>query len=361
MPLVFIRSHIRIWACLLISLIGLFLRFRLYWNKPFWNDETYQLAQTQGAFKPFWKWNFYGDFTVFPGDYLLTYPFIRFFPEWEWGLRIPHVIATFALFILFYFLCCRHLKSIGGFIVAFLILAFNATLINHSFEFRPYAVLPVLAVGTLLFMEYLVDDSRQRNFWSDFGGVLFLIFVTMFHAYGFYMIFFSVLLIFFTQLDRQSFKELLLQRGKYIVRVIVVCGLIWLWYAIGSKVTFKISPDRFAGTDIHPFRYIPHPLLEPVGFAKGVIGNLTGNKYLYVFLLGLVGIFMGGKERVRYQVRFLMCLIIIPLFLMLTLTLMGGYYFLQRQFIWVMPLWALFLAQQWDYFFARISFRQNTP
>jgi 4-amino-4-deoxy-L-arabinose transferase-like glycosyltransferase len=341
-------------SCFLISIFGLLARFRAFWNKSFWNDEAYQLAKIKEVFRPFWNWNFYGDFTVFPGDYVLTYPFVQLFPTNEWGLRIPHVIATLLLFPAFYFLCRRHLKTWGGFVIAFLLLAFNATLINHSFEFRPYAVLPVLAVTVLFFIERLVVDLHQYSRWQRGWIALFLIFVAGFHAYGIFMIFLSFLLSLFVSLEKNSFQKIFERVGSYVGVVLVMCFLVWLWYAIGSKVTFKISADRFAGTDIHTFRFIPHPLQDLTGFLKGIVGNLTGNKYMYVLLLGLSGLFAVQNKETGFQWRMLMYLIIIPLFLMLILSMMGGYYFLQRQFIWVMPFWALLLAKQWDIFFIRL-------
>ncbi len=78
----------------LFSALGLFLRFDNLRQRQLWNDEIFQLSNTLGAFKPFWKRLAYGDMTSFPGEYLLTYPFAAVFHDNKWGLAVPHILAT---------------------------------------------------------------------------------------------------------------------------------------------------------------------------------------------------------------------------------------------------------------------------
>jgi hypothetical protein len=85
----------------LMSLWGLSLRYQCLAERELWNDEIYEIQQTLGAFKPFWKKIQYGDFTFFPGEYWLTYPFVNLFPYSKWAMAVPHILSRNGRIVMF--------------------------------------------------------------------------------------------------------------------------------------------------------------------------------------------------------------------------------------------------------------------
>jgi len=199
--------------CFVFSAWALFLRFKATYERILSNDEVYQLIRTVGSFKPIWLRNYYGDFSCFPGDYLLTYPFITFFlgqidsktdpflfknvivlDAHKWGLLIPHILVTILGFYVLYLLCRRYFKNTWGYIVAFAVVCFNSHLASHAFEFRSYAFLPTLSLASFYFIDLLFCqyDNLGRTKKVLIGA--FLLLVACFHVFG---IIFLVLSIFY--------------------------------------------------------------------------------------------------------------------------------------------------------------------
>jgi hypothetical protein len=340
-------------VCALLSIAALGLRFKYYWGREFWTDELNQLIHTKGPLIPFWRWQSFGDVTTFPGDYLLTYPFICFFSEVRWVLRVPHAIFTVLFFYVFYRLCRRYLNTWMGFFIAFLLVALNATLIHHSFEFRPYPVLPALAVIMLYCWERILIDQHIYEIYQKILIAIFCAFVSSFHAYGFYIISISFMYCFFVALQKYGFNKI---KEKGYCGMMLVLGFgIWVWYVLGTMHITPLGINKFANSDLHTFRFIPNPMADLMQFLKSILGNLTGNRYLYILLLGLFIFYPIKSSEFKQQLRFCFFLVILPIALILVSSLLNGYAFLQRQFIWVMPFWALLLAKQWDIFFTKFK------
>jgi len=100
--------------------------------------------------------------------------------------------------------------------------------------------------------------------------------------------------------------------------------------------------------NIHTFQYIPNPLVNFVGFLKAIFGNLIGYKSLYFLLIiMLLSLILPHKNRNK-QIGFFLLLIVIPITLNLLSSLIIGYWFIQRQFVWVMPFFAFLLGWSVD-------------
>jgi len=179
-----------------ISLWALYLRFQRLAARELWNDEIYQLKQTVGPFKHIWGRNDYGDLSCFPGDYVLTYPFVRFFGDNKWGLAIPHILITIIGFYFLYLIGKRYFKTIWGFVVAFAVVCFNQYLIFQSFEFRPYAVLPTLALASFYLIDTVFTEYSFLGRWKKFFIGLFFILTIWFHAFGILIILFPLFFFF---------------------------------------------------------------------------------------------------------------------------------------------------------------------
>ncbi len=343
----FLKYH-RIILCTLLAFIGLFLRFKTLANRNIHQDEEYQflLSSEQALnFLNIFSRNYYGDFSCFPGDYILNYPFIRIFGLSKWGLAIPHILATVLGFYLLYLICSRYYKTTAGYLVAFSVVVFNSNLIYHSFEFRPYAVLPVMALATFYLTGTLFSKFDRLTNAQKILLTAFYIYLASFHVFA---ILFFVLSAAFFLADARSFKNVDKGLLTYVAGIFVVSSLIWLWYSslnlgLGGKQDLFTLFDR-----MNVFEYIPNPLVNPVGFLKSIVGNLVGQKKLYPLLLGMVSLFLPRNRDRWQQWGFFLIFMVIGIQLIFLVCLLKNYWFLQRQFVWVMPLFAFFLGWCWD-------------
>ena len=105
---------------------------------------------------------------------------------------------------------------------------------------------------------------------------------------------------------------------------------------------------NFTLRGIQTFEYIPNPLSEPIAFCRAIFGNLMGFKKIYVLMAGMLLTFLLPHQARLKQAGFLLIMIGIPLQLLLLADLQKSYWFIQRQFVWVMAFYAFFLGWCWD-------------
>lgn len=343
-------------AAFLISAWALYLRWRCLAARDLWNDEVYQIGMMTGPFKPFWQRLVYGDFTCFPGDYLLNYPFLKILKldqpgisfevlnHHRWGLAIPHIVATILGFYLLYLICRQYYKTLWGYIVAFGIVCFNQNLIFHSFEFRPYAVLPTLALASFYLSGVVI---RQRDTLTILKKILigiFFIAIIWFHAFGILIVGSGLLFYLLDELSRRSWRDVARSHFKFLGIIFIIALPVWIWYATGNPLRVSREIDFLFDT----FKFIPSPAVNPLGFLKAIVGNLMGEKKLYFLLVGLaLGFILPHSDR-RKQIMLSFAVILVPITALFLNDLIKEYMFLQRQFVWVMPLFAFFLGWCWD-------------
>ncbi len=78
----------------IFSVWGMILRVKTFVNRELWLDEIRQLGFTLEHFRPIWlRDDPTLDITSYPGDYLLTYPFIKLFGTDKLA-AIPHAMIT---------------------------------------------------------------------------------------------------------------------------------------------------------------------------------------------------------------------------------------------------------------------------
>lgn len=100
----------------------------------------------------------------------------------------------------------------------------------------------------------------------------------------------------------------------------------------------------------YPFDYYPNAANDFVHFVRQVLCNLRGDKsHGQKFLeLGIwFSIIFSQKDRFKL-IGFFLLMIILPITVILTLAIYEKYWFLDRQFIWIMLLYAFFIAWCWD-------------
>jgi len=330
-----------------ICLYALFLRLIKLYRHTLWSDEYYQLNQMLGSFTDLLKSLRYGEYCSYlSGELYLIFPFFKLFYYNKWGLAIPHIIATVTGFYLLYLIGKRYFKSIWGFAVAFVLLCFNANLIEHATEIRVYAILPTLALGAFYALDLFVNSTGPVSKKKEAATGIFLIFIIWFHAYGILMVLSPFLFLLLSARKRTDFRIILRRALRFIFIVLCVAMPFWIYSVFGEH----LAPAQY-GIDV--FQFIPSPSADFLGFLKGVFGNLAGYKVLYFLLIGLFFPFFFALKERENQIFFILPMILFPILLILFLDIKNRYCFIQRQFLWVMPWFAFFLGWTWDSLFYR--------
>ena len=335
------------------STLALFLRLNKLAHHELWVDELNQLNVMRGSF-----WQLINDLprgelnSYLNWDHFLIYPFFKIFSFNKWGLAIPHILATILGFYLLYLICRLYFKTIWGYIITFSVVCFNSNLINHATEIRPYAVLPTLALASLYLSELLINRIDLSPIRKFFIGMFFIL-IICFQAYGVFIVFLSLVFVLLNKPRTRSFASFFKSISKTMLFVFLIAMPFWIFCVFGP---FHI---RFELIKRNVFEFIPNPCNNITGFLKGIFGNLVGFKKLYFLLVSLIFPFVFPyKERVK-QISFLVIMIFFPILLILISDLMSGYWFLQRQFVWVMPYFAIFLGWSCDSFVSYFSEKLN--
>jgi len=344
-----LKKYFQLFVVILICSAAVYLRFQNLAGRELWNDEIFQLSQTVGPFKAIWGRETYGDMTCFPGDYLITYPFAKFFgaDKNKWGLAIPHFLMTLLGFYFLYRLGQRHFKTICGYVIAFGVVCLNQYLIFHSLELRPYGVLCTLALAAFYYTDILWRENKNltvgQKYWI--GGVL--IGIIWFHAFGIIIVLCPLFYGLLVQRINPEFKSIFKDVLKFLLIIFLVAIPVWLWFVSANPL--KFTRETYLSMGINTFTYIANPL---DGFWKffnrTVFYHLIGFKQLY-FLLGIlvISIFVPFTEKAM-KFGFFLTVVLLPITIILSVDLVNGYWFLIRQYIYTAPLFAFFLGWLWD-------------
>lgn len=336
------QKYFRPFLVIVICAYALYLRLVKLANHELWSDEYSQLNHMTGSFMDLLKSLRRGYASYLSGDYYLIYPFFKIFSYNKWGLAIPHIIATILGFYLLYFICKRYFKTIWGYVITFSIVCFNATLIWHATEIRAYAVLPTLALAAFYLSQELVNQNVTMSTKKKWAIGVFFVLVIWFHPYGIAILSLPVIFSLLTKRKDKNFNIILKDTSKLLIIVFFVAMPFWFFSVFSPR---SISWRNF---NINTFRWIPNPLEDIIGFLKAIFGNLVGYKKLYFLLIGLtIPFFVPYKDRFL-QIAFLVITVFIPIGLIFSADVITEYWFIQRQFIWVMPFFAFFIGWSWD-------------
>ena len=329
---------------------GLFLRLDRLDKRELWNDEFFQIHQIQADFGksyPFLsRTTTYGDHTSYPGEYLLTGYFLKKYGVDKWKLAIPHLaVVLLGMFFLF-LLMKRYIRTPMGWLFCLTIFMINGNLVYYAFEYRPYAVLPTLSLGMLWWAHRIFEAPVLR--WPERIIIsLFMFGCGIYHAYGILFVLLPIGYLagvhYWKERDIQKLTERL---GIFWVPLVLTC-LAWGWYASAN------ATGALVNSKVETFQYIHNPLLKPWKFFKGTVGNITGDGYdwMYPMLLAPTVMTWVRHRQQAAQNIFLVVLVIVPFAAILAVDVLSRYWFLQRQFVWIIPLWALYIGWCWDSFY----------
>ena len=325
---------------LLITALGLYFRFDRLNRRDLWGDElTFHNMRWNGTTR---TWDkplpevLLDNLKIkqFPGDILLLWPFYRVFGLNKWALAFPRILLTILGFYLLYRAGKQYFKTVWGYLIAFLIFSFNNNLIFHAFEIRPYGILVTLSLASFLMMKSVVEDEVP-SLLKRIGISAFIWLTLLFHFYGSFILLFNYS--FHLVAARGRF------RGKIILRNVKDYGFgvllalpLWLYFTFGFSSSYM---------NWDPYEYIPQGVIS---LFKGVVGNLIGFKPAYVFLPAMIVPFIVPYEERWQQIQFFLIFVVIPVGIIFAVSVIAHYYFIQRLFVWVMPLFVILLGWVWD-------------
>ena len=314
----------------------------------------FQLAKMQRKNVSIFKRDgFYGDHTAFPGEFLLHYPFLKLSGIFESNIKvvphgvnlemlrvenltkeqmtiilIPKIAVTVLGVFLFGWLCVANIGSWIGILIATLIFTFHPNLIAHGIEFRPYGILPELAIFNLLLSSLDIENIKK---WRVFLYCPLIFFTFVYHAYGILIAGLPILW-WYIQSGRMP------RIPKIIIITFVLSFLAWAYYA--SFNSFGITPNHIQ-SKVDPFAYMPLDILP-----EKIISILFGHMLFYIVLAPIVLLCLIKYKR---NILFLSLLIVLPIVMIIIVDLKTSYWIHPRQWIWVIPFFAIFVGKQFDY------------
>ena len=325
----------RFWVALIIFFIGSWLRFDCYQTKHPDQDELFELSSIlgKGSKTVFDNKAFYGDHTSFPGEYLIYALSIHWLgktPRIDVGrmevtgmesrdflkLAVIKIVLWVISFWLLYSVCVSSMSAWGT-VLAMAIYGFNFQMVYHAFEARPYSVLPVLAVLNLWL-------SLRK--YKTFGAVLHVItifFTCIYHAYG----------------PMIAFLPCLFAADKRILFTVPVALGLWAYYA--SYSTFGMTPNGVQSV-VGLFQYFPKQK-----FFEKLMVNLSGGSLIFYALVPLLAYTL-VKGWTRADWTFFGVMVVLPILLIFLVDWKTHYWFHPRQFVWVIPFFAVFCGGQVD-------------
>jgi hypothetical protein len=122
---------------------------------------------------------------------------------------------------------------------------------------------------------------------------------------------------------------------------------LFIWYFSGTWW------EAIRGGGINTFDFYPNPsssLSDFSRFFRQISFNLMAHKHYGQKHLALgvwIAFLLPHRDRLK-QIGFFLLMIVLPIELILSSDLSSGYWFLDRQFVWVMSLYAFFLGWCWD-------------
>lgn len=330
-----------------------YMRFNYRWVHEIQGDEAVTvkgLSQSYVSwitnFIPTWDFHFHG-------AYLLLYPIGHFISVDKFIVGIPYILLS----LLFYYLFARvnwarlmgldnsheWISSKWANVLACFLIAYNNTLIIYAFELRPYSVLCLLML-VALFVSWKIVAQNRLNVWL----ICYAFLIISFHNYGFFMLIVGLSYCVSFRLFLESTKggSWIRRVGSYWPAVInllmaTVCSYPFFWLYQTRPVLRTHLQMNF---DVH--QYIHAGIAGAVQVMAIYYGFRSDFKWvrLIIVLLVACGVFLFIYQKKWAPILFVLILVIGPTYAIYLQDLRLKYWFIQRQFLWVIPFHAAFVG-----------------
>lgn len=348
-----------------ILLLGTALRFfHFLYNRSLWMDETYLCSSLVHMN--------YGELATKALDYQQKAPIgflwlvklpINLFGNNEMVLRIIPLIAGIVSLFLFRGVCKYFLKPAGQ-LVALSLFAFAPALIYHSVEIKQYATECLATVIALhLFIRYKDSNEwKDRILWGIWGALtLWFSFSVIFVLGG---IGTGISLYLILKKNWKSFFINAVPFSIWLISFIVNYALFTHKHAESQWVVyfFKVYDNfmPFPPHSVQQLKWFPRNFLEMMDYPLGVVWNLQGfvpgfiAKILSVPVLPSVLLFTGIFTLALNHKRNFFVLLF-PVLFMLLASGLYLYPLLERFWVFIAPVFILFIATGFDEYQGKIK------
>ena len=343
----------------LIVFFGVFLYLRFHWrvsNLELVGDELALIKATQMKF--FYFLTHYAGTSEYhlPGSFLLVYGMAHWIGNGLLVVSIPFYLISSAAYWLIALINWRRILDLNELkdhlagwinVIACILITYNSSQIIHSFEARPYSTLTLLSL-LALWLSWAAYSAQK----FQFRHLVSFVSIAIFHNFGLLM--------------------LLISGGYWILRELVSCDrkIGGLRNAIGKSLAFakvysvgsvlsmafiaffilKSPIFSLANTTVsfgrNTFEYIQsgwRGAIQVVAIYYGFFGWLKLLRFLLLLCLA------GGTVWLVHRKKWValispLVLVILPTFIIYGSAVLSNYWFIQRQFVWVMPYWAVYNA-----------------
>lgn len=323
---------------LLTSFLLIILIFLRIWTRnqyPLWADEIEEISHLISFRHLIFEYlpTIPG---ALPGHYLLTLPLNYIASNNKFILGLPGLAAhLFVFFLIPYTISLLQIADKKNVPLIALItrigFVLDPRLTYQSMEVRPYSVLPLLWVISVILCSHLFRlKDKQGNTINFIAHILILTFFTiivfMWHFYGLIM----VVTIYLFMLSQQSGNKIdLILKTKSIYPLIlstIICLPLWKYFTQG------LSQYRH-----DTFEFIPI-ILKMIENQNNLVLFFSVLFLLYLFrnyLLNQINRILLNQSIRKQILAILFYMVFIPIFIIFILDLLQPYYFLYRQFSWV--------------------------
>lgn len=321
-------------------LLVILILLRLYSRNlnPLWEDEIEEISHLKTVSHLILQYlpSIPG---ALPGHYLLALPMNYIAPGNKFILGIPGLLTHIGVFLLIptaiYHLRIVSKKDIT--FVSFIARAgfvFDPRLIYQSMEIRPYSILPLLWIASVIICSKLFELENDRKKVKDkvLHFLLLIVPITAifsWHFYGFIML----TTIFLFMRSQQKSKTLLTISVYPIIISAMISIPIWKYFTSGLS---QYHHDTFLFLSYLPKMNSIYTL-PTIGIAIGIMLFITililSYKYR-TYLLPQAKEFLHNRV-ILLIIKLIFCTVLLPIIIIFILDLVQPYYFLYRQFSWV--------------------------
>ena len=340
-------SRTQVFALLSIFSIFCFLRLKYRFRPEFFSDELHTISGFQHPFADYLLQYLPRNEFHYPLDFLLMYPIGHWISSSQFAIMIPHLLAMVLFFVLLVVINWQKVLSLSFSspdpkwlnILAALMMTFNETQILHSLILRPYAILSLLAIVAIVLAEAVLGAER-----FNVGLVFMISGFIVFHNYCLLMFCIGIGYIGMKSLKSLTFSSFasLLKSRMCSIKIITLGILLSVPVLAVYHQAPALRPEYLANSQIDPHQYIKPGL-------KGWIQVLAiyyGFIPFRILLLSLTvfGTLLFVVEKKWKPILFLLMWVVIPTLLIYIVDVRMKYWFIQRQFLWVMPFHAVYVA-----------------
>jgi len=187
---------------------------------------------------------------------------------------------------------------------------------------------------------------------KNFFVIFLYVFTILFHPFGIVIAFFVLLFHILNQLKEESLLDVIRRNAKFIGTISAIVIVPWIYFVVGIILVPPLEQEVFEYTP-NPFSFSnwlsnSNDSQGYLHFAGYLVNHMIGLRSLYFLLFGIVAAFIISHQDRHRQLIYFLTLVFFPILSILILDVTISYWFLPRQYIWVISLNCFFVGWCWD-------------